>query len=475
MRRRLSLFLACLMLCMTACGVPAKQPASTQPATQAKSKGLSFDTQHIRTEGYQGELAFPGVQQISSKTELDKYYENNRSIFDLERKETNTGFLNVCDRYDAAFFETKFLLLILLQEGSGSITHQVTAVAQTPEGKLEVSVASNVPEVGTSDMAHWHIFVELEREAVPEKPEDIFLYLDGTLRWNGSAIAPQRELPLDRPPDLNLRTPQGEVTVTPAGYHWQKAGVDGVVIADHLRPTPETSTVTAFISSEYAEDIYGTDSPHSSTLKPTGEKGYFIKMYFAVAPVSVDIVCWKDTIWQDSTTPEETLNTYSNSAFYAKTGVYLYEINATWNDPETYTGTASYYLCVNDTGLHAPEYHTYHSAQEPHLLPELTQGYCGNTMTTIHDQGKTYSFMGGNSVTLTDLLLRLNYDPLQVCRCAPEYTVDTEFGTGYGINLTQGYVRCEKGQVSLTQEQIAQIRTIIQWAKTADQSQKTTA
>ena len=71
-----------------------------------------------------------------------------------------------------------------------------------------------------------------------------------------------------------------------------------------------------------------------------------------------------------------------------------------------------------------------------------------------------FSFWGDDSVALTDLLLYLDYSG-DVCRCMPEYRVDTEFGTGYGINLTEGYARCGDGQASLTAEQAEQIQAIL--------------
>jgi len=39
--------------------------------------------------------------------------------------------------------------------------------------------------------------------------------------------------------------------------------------------------------------------------------------------------------------------------------------------------------------------------------------------------------------------------------------VDTEFGRGYGISLREGYVRYQDAQVSLTQEQLEEIRGIL--------------
>ena len=85
-------------------------------------------------------------------------------------------------------------------------------------------------------------------------------------------------------------------------------------------------------------------------------------------------------------------------------------------------------------------------------------GYCGNTVTTVSREGRG----GGEaSSALTDLLLYLDYSG-NVCRCLPEYSVDTEFGTGYGVNLTEGYARFGGGQADLTEEQVEQIREILE-------------
>lgn len=94
-------------------------------------------------------------------------------------------------------------------------------------------------------------------------------------------------------------------------------------------------------------------------------------------------------------------------------------------------------------------------------------GYCGNTVTTVSRQDGAWdgplSFWGDDSVALTDLLRYLDYSG-DVCRCLPEYNVDTEFGTGYGINLTEGYARYGGGQTSLTEEQTQRIRAILERA-----------
>lgn len=99
--------------------------------------------------------------------------------------------------------------------------------------------------------------------------------------------------------------------------------------------------------------------------------------------------------------------------------------------------------------------------EEPQTVADPVTGYCGNTVTEVTLDGETYGFWGGDPVNLTDMVINLAYDPAAVCKCLPEFTVDTEFGDGYGVNLTEHYIRCEAGQASLTAEQTEEIREII--------------
>lgn len=111
--------------------------------------------------------------------------------------------------------------------------------------------------------------------------------------------------------------------------------------------------------------------------------------------------------------------------------------------------------------------HSHQPAQEDNVLPHEQMLYCGNTVTRVStkpqadDEEWEVSFWGGDSVALTDLLLHLDYSG-DVCRCLPEYYVDTEFGEeSYGVNLSSGYVRYGGGQTELTQEQVELIRDIL--------------
>lgn len=106
--------------------------------------------------------------------------------------------------------------------------------------------------------------------------------------------------------------------------------------------------------------------------------------------------------------------------------------------------------------------HGHSPAAEPLTVEEPVSGYCGNTITEVILDGQSYSFWGGDSVTLTDILINLNYDPNQICRCLPEFTVNTEFGSGYGVSLSGAYARFDDGQAALTTEQVEQIQGILE-------------
>jgi len=112
--------------------------------------------------------------------------------------------------------------------------------------------------------------------------------------------------------------------------------------------------------------------------------------------------------------------------------------------------------------------HTHEAYEGDNILPHEAMGYCGNTMTEVSysyldksdDIHWTKSFWGSKSVRLTDLLLNLDYCE-DMCKCLPEYTVNTEFGEDYGVSLTEGYARHGDKQVSLTDVQLEMVTEIL--------------
>ena len=110
------------------------------------------------------------VKIIRSRDELNAYYEEYKDDYYLERKEqvfadTTIGFLDACDRYNEEYFKDQILILVLLEEGSGSIRHEVSKVRvkeKKGERTVNISINTRVPETVTDDMAQWHLLIELE-------------------------------------------------------------------------------------------------------------------------------------------------------------------------------------------------------------------------------------------------------------------------------------------------------------------------
>ena len=433
---------------------------------------VEWAAQYVRTNGYSEGVLYPSVRIIDSLQELKDYYNTWHEVFDLERKEkvysdTTIGFLDACDQYDETFFEKNYLIFVLLEEGSGSISHEVRSVQQTTDKKISISIDRKVPEVGTSDMAEWHIILELSRDVLVENSIDTYLYVDGLPSYmDDKVVIPQTEAEFKEPPAGKIITPESEADLRVGGYSWIYSlsnGLDNATIADQAgRPIPKEVLSQVAIGSQFAETVYAP-VPGTDTYAPTNSLGYLVKLAWEVEPTTVTYACWPESVWVKENVEEESVVS-QDGAFYAKPGGYVYEIVATWDDTgKGYHGSANYYVYIV-----GGDDHSHQAAATAQTVDDPFVGYCGNTQTTLHIGDKEYTFMYGNSVTLTDILLNLKYDPMRICRCRPEYTVDTEFGKGYGINLTAGYARCDKGQADLTQEQIDTIAEIIEWAETTN-------
>lgn len=149
-----------------------------------KKTFIDFKPQYIRTNGYHEDVEYPVVKIIRSVDELNAYYNANKDKYDLERKEkvysdATIGFLDACDKYTAEYFEKQILVMVLLEEGSGSNRHNVDNVKIGSDGKLYISIRSIVPETGTCDMAEWHILIEPEADVDVTGDSDVVVYLDG--------------------------------------------------------------------------------------------------------------------------------------------------------------------------------------------------------------------------------------------------------------------------------------------------------
>ncbi len=121
---------------------------------------VDFKAQYIHSSTDFGEPTYPAAHVIRSVSELLTYYNGIRPTDgDGLMNDHSTPLLEAFNTYDDAYFEDRILILVVLQEGSGSVRHEVTGVNVSGD-TLTVAIDELTPEVVTFDMAWWHVLIE---------------------------------------------------------------------------------------------------------------------------------------------------------------------------------------------------------------------------------------------------------------------------------------------------------------------------
>ena len=131
---------------------------------------VTYQAQNIRTNFFEDKRRHPEIYLIRSAQELNEYYESKKDVCDLGSRDevyvdTSIGFVDACEKYTENFFKENYLVFVVLEEGSGSISHKVESVVYAAEySSLWLVINTFAPEEHTDDMAGWHIIVEVPRE-----------------------------------------------------------------------------------------------------------------------------------------------------------------------------------------------------------------------------------------------------------------------------------------------------------------------
>ena len=142
-------------------------------------KSPDSDAQYIRTNWV--EATHGSTLVIESKEELYQYFNENKEKYNLGHKEkvyadTTIGFEDAIADYDEEWFKDHNLVLVLLTAESGSIIHKVNNIS-VADGTMEINISRKVPDIGTCDMAGWHVLIETDKVSIDE----IIVYEEGKL------------------------------------------------------------------------------------------------------------------------------------------------------------------------------------------------------------------------------------------------------------------------------------------------------
>lgn len=140
-----------MLLFIIGCTNTAPKPIDTVAAPSAQS--VEFQAQYIRTD-WQAEGIYPNIVKVLSLADYSSFIDasfTNKKRFEAQLTPTN-GFTD-------DFFANNMLLLITLQEGSGSTRHAVKSI----DNDGNIAITRELPEIGTADMAQWVIVIELPK------------------------------------------------------------------------------------------------------------------------------------------------------------------------------------------------------------------------------------------------------------------------------------------------------------------------
>ena len=132
-----------------------------------EEKTISFEAQYIQTDGLIEDGEYPVVKKIKSKEALDEYYKENMNLYNFSNNTANSdiSFITAINKYDDSYFEDSFLLIVVVEELSSTTFHEVKEV--TEKGK--VLIERNVLGDGSTNGAHWHILIEMDKKYADTK------------------------------------------------------------------------------------------------------------------------------------------------------------------------------------------------------------------------------------------------------------------------------------------------------------------
>lgn len=307
------------------------QPETTVAQQQEKVTALPFSAEYVRTDGfyYYSDTGYPHVVAIDSMEAARRYYLNLvPHDFGSDEPTISTGVLKplVSDKYTEEFFAEQYLIYVILEEPSGSISHTVQAVEQVDKSDLRISINRNVPEVGTDDMAYWHIVLELPRSNGIVDAKNIDVLLDGVLAYDGTPVIPGTAQPIyTEPPTGQLHHPNGVAAIKYGGYYWE-VEVDGQKTgtkADGEHPLQCEDYKNPIVTSTEYVKIDFPDFPYR--------------------PNRIQVCYWPGTAWGKTDTPAESV-LVSGTTFNIRPGMGIYLIRVSFSD----FGSVDYYAYIDN-------------------------------------------------------------------------------------------------------------------------------
>lgn len=145
--------LMCLFFSLTAC-----------------SNIQGYESEFIRTNRFFSSQNNHGNETsnflIKTHDEMEQLLQDIRDEFETGIDEYLQEYLDetisLFEKYDTKFFENSNLILVGIEETSGSTRHKILSV-NVFDDKITIKIKRISPNIGTCDMAYWHLFLTVSK------------------------------------------------------------------------------------------------------------------------------------------------------------------------------------------------------------------------------------------------------------------------------------------------------------------------
>lgn len=160
--------------------IPTEPSTEPIPFTEPPLEAVPFRAQYVRTDHYLDGAEYPQSRLVRSREELLAFYNEFLGADSLMRASGPASAVpSEFEFYDEDFFLDRSLIVVRLEEGSGSNRHEVTDVL-LDSGAYLVQITRILPGpgyAGTCDMAEWHILIEIPKAEDDVPPDAVNLQL----------------------------------------------------------------------------------------------------------------------------------------------------------------------------------------------------------------------------------------------------------------------------------------------------------
>lgn len=141
-------------------------------------KNYEYEVYYVRNSLRSDDEVYPSANIFRSLEEWEDFYKeypDGAQIVPVNTKELN----KVCKQYDEAYFEEHDLIVLMIDETSGSNSLEMKKVYYDKKnGQWQLTVKRHMAKGGSDDMVMWNILVELDAGKVIEEGEEVEVILE---------------------------------------------------------------------------------------------------------------------------------------------------------------------------------------------------------------------------------------------------------------------------------------------------------